>query len=120
MLVNVIFVRDVNALVMSETIMSTLHSMYSNTSDYHHLHLLLMDEAAYMILTVKFLKKHELLFPHLHHVTCLAHAINVVCQEIMQLLPETNSIITEMKKVLIKAQSRKKAWLPLRPVPVVT
>ena len=71
------------------------------------------------------LKKHKLLFPYLNHVSCLAHSINVVCQEIMQLFPKANSLITEMKRVLIKAPSRKKAWkaktkLPLPPVAVVT
>ncbi len=78
-----------------------------------------------MVLAGKLLKNHPLLFPHMKHVSCLAHAIHVACSKIIDCFPLTNLLIANMKKLLVKASSRKKAWTeqtqhPLPPDPIIT
>ncbi|XP_049795018.1 uncharacterized protein LOC126209945 [Schistocerca nitens] len=62
----------------------------------------------------------------LFHLTCLAHGIHRVAEEVRAALPEINSVISSAEKVFIKAPSRVRAFktahrdCPLPPEPALT
>ena len=61
---------------------------------------LLSDAAPYMIKAGSSL---NIFYPKLIHFTCLVHGINRVVEVITQFLPDVNSVISNTKKVLLKA-----------------
>ncbi|XP_023215156.1 uncharacterized protein LOC111617975 [Centruroides sculpturatus] len=81
------------------------------------------DAASYMVPAMKTLK---IFFPALVHVTCLAHGLNRVAEQIRVEYEKVNKLISSVKKVFIKAPSRVQAFrqmLPdvaLPPEPVLT
>ncbi len=65
------------------------------------------------------------LFPNLHHVTCIAHALNRVCCVISEENVEINLLISLFKKVMVKSPLREHSFqiqtgLPLSPKAVKT
>ncbi|XP_067008466.2 uncharacterized protein [Anabrus simplex] len=60
------------------------------------------------------------------HVTCLAHALHRVAEELCEKSSSVNSVISSVKKIFIKALSRIRAFktmhpeLPLPPEPILT
>lgn len=84
--------------------------------------LLLTDGASYMLKSGKSLK---IFYPNMLHVTCIAHAINLLAERIRNLFPQVNKFISATKKIFIKAPSRvalykAKLNIPLPPEPVLT
>lgn len=81
------------------------------------------DAAAYMIKAADSLK---VFYPNLVHVTCLAHGINRVAEEVRNQYPLTNKMVSVVKKIFVKAPSRREIYralmpdVPLPPEPVVT
>ena len=62
--------------------------------------MLLSDAAPYVIKAGSSLK---IFYPKLIHFTCLVHGINRVVEVITQLFPDVNSVISNTKKVFLKA-----------------
>ena len=68
----------------------------------------------------------KIMFPKMVHVTCLAHGIHRVCEDIQVLFEDVDLLISNVKKVFIKAPSRVRVFrsiaptLPLPPEPVLT
>lgn len=85
--------------------------------------LMLSDAATYMIKAGQQLK---LLYPNLIHVTCLAHGLSRVAEEIRQQFPDVNSFINNVKKTFLKSPLRvqlykeKMGGIPLPPEPIIT
>jgi hypothetical protein len=48
----------------------------------------------------------KMLFPKMVHVTCLAHALHRVAEEIRESYPYVDKLILKVKKVFIKAPLR--------------
>ncbi|XP_066991171.2 uncharacterized protein [Anabrus simplex] len=71
-------------------------------------------------------KTFKLLYPKMLHVTCLAHAMHRVAEELRKKSPSVNSVISSVKKIFVKAPSRVRAFktmhpeLPLPPEPILT
>ena len=66
----------------------------------------------------------QLLFPKMLHITCLAHGIHRVCEEIRRLFPDVDLLISSMKKIFLKDPARTVAFketltIPLPPAPVL-
>lgn len=89
----------------------------------HKFLLLVTDSAAYM------LKAGEALttfYNNMVHVTCMAHALHRVAEEIRLQYPDVNKVISTVKKVFLKAPSRILLFkdmlpdVPLPPEPVLT
>ncbi|XP_066993260.2 uncharacterized protein [Anabrus simplex] len=84
---------------------------------------LVTDAALYMI---KAGKSFKFLYPKMLHVTCLAHAMHRVAEELREKSPSVNSVISSVKKIFVKAPSRVRAFktmhpeLPLPPEPILT
>lgn len=85
--------------------------------------LMLSDAAAYMIKSAQNLK---IFYNNLIHVTCLAHGVNRIAEEIRNEFPDINRLVNKTKKVFIKAPLRVQYYkdklpeLPLPPQPVIT
>jgi hypothetical protein len=58
------------------------------------------DAALYVIKAVKAL---QLLYPKMIHVTCLAHALHIVAEEVRVSYPEVDQLIANGKKIFIKS-----------------
>lgn len=79
--------------------------------------LLVSDAAPYMVRSAINLK---VFYPNLLHVTCLAHGLNRVAEEIRNQFPMVNELISNVKKVFLKAPLRIQMYkdrLPDRPLP---
>lgn len=116
------FLEKANADTVSREVLDACIFLWDGKVKYDRLWLLLSDQAPYMVKSVKNLKKH---FKNLHHVTCLAHALNLVCEAIRSKYEDLDRYISNMKKVFKKSNYRKKLFqeetgLPLPPEPVLT
>lgn len=74
---------------------------------------------------VKSGKTLKTLFPKLCHVTCAAHGIHRVADQIRKTFPNVDKLISSMKKTFLKAPARILAFrnhfdIPLPPSPVLT
>ena len=82
MLLHVAFQKNTNSSSIQNVILDCCKLLWPGDNRYSKLVLLLSDQAAYMVNAGKKLKEMTLIFPRLNHVTCIAHAINLVCQSI--------------------------------------
>lgn len=85
--------------------------------------LLLSDAAPYMVKAAQNLK---MFYENLIHVTCLAHGLNRVAEEIRSNFPLINDLISNVKKIFLKAPLRTQLYkekfpeLQMPPEPVIT
>lgn len=85
--------------------------------------LFLSDAAPYMVKAGKTLK---IFNPKMEHITCVAHALHRVCEEIRLQFPKVDKLISNMKKNFLKAPSRVQIFrsiapnIPLPPEPILT
>jgi hypothetical protein len=85
--------------------------------------LFVSDAAPFMTKAAKAL---QLLYPKMIHVTCLAHALHRVAEEVRGRNPEVDQLIANGKKIFIKSPLRVQKFkeeaptLPLPPPPIVT
>jgi len=85
--------------------------------------LLLSDATPYMIKAGQNLK---IFYENLIHVTCLAHGLNRVAEEITKQFPLINDLIKNVKKIFLKAPLRVQFYkeqlpnTPLPPGPIIT
>ncbi|GBP24909.1 hypothetical protein EVAR_12573_1 [Eumeta japonica] len=83
----------------------------------------LSDAAPYMIKAAKAL---QVFYPNLIHVTCFAHGVHRLAEEVRFTFGNVNKLISSTKKGFLKAPARIKAYkeklpnLPLPPEPVIT
>jgi hypothetical protein len=81
------------------------------------------DAAPYMLKAVKGLK---MLYPRMIHLTCLAHGFHRVAEEIRVNYPDVDSLISNVKKIFLKAPLRVEKFkqeapsLSVPPMPVLT
>lgn len=85
--------------------------------------LFVTDAAPYMKKAAKGLK---VLFPKMIHISCLAHGMHRVAETIRAEFSEVDQLISNVKKVFIKAPTRIKTFqeltenIPLPPQPIIT
>lgn len=85
--------------------------------------LFVTDAAPYMKKATKGLK---VLFPKMIHISCLAHGMHRVAETIRAEFSEVDQLISNVKKVFIKAPTRIKTFqeltenIPLPPQPIIT
>lgn len=71
------------------------------------------------------MKNFSEIFPNLIHITCVAHAVHRVCEKIREEYHLVNSLVSLMKKVLLKSNEKKHIYkqitsLPLPPSTILT
>jgi len=116
------FLEKANNVTISQCFLDCLQIIWPNKIQYNKVILVVTDQASYMIKAIKSLK---LMFPNLHHITCIVHALHRVCEVIREENIELNIFISNMKKVLKNSNSRilvykETTGLPLPPDPIVT
>ncbi|KAF0747616.1 Uncharacterized protein FWK35_00029922, partial [Aphis craccivora] len=74
--------------------------------------LFLSDAAPYMVKAGKTLK---IFNPKMEHITCVAHALHRVCEEIRLQFPKVDKLISNMKKNFLKAPSRVQIFRSIAP-----
>lgn len=85
--------------------------------------LFLSDAAPYMIKSGKSIKS---FYPKVVHITCVAHGLHRVAEEIRNQFPQVDELISNVKKVFLKAPSRTILFrnmapnLALPPQPILT
>ena len=124
MLIKVNFLKEVNNQTISQTVDEVCGLIWGKKKKFGKLLLIISDQASYMLTAVKSIKSTQM-YPSLHHITCLAHALHRVCEIIRSENDEVNKIISCMKKVLKKSNKRKMQFrnltgLPLPPEVVIT
>jgi len=85
--------------------------------------LFVSDAVPYMVKAGKALSS---LYTKMNHITCLAHAVHRVCEEIRKNFLKIDSLISNGKKIFLKAPSRVLIFknnapcIPLPPQPIIT
>lgn len=112
-----------NSTTIAQLFNSTLRSLWKEEVKYDDVLLFITDAAPYMKKAGKAL---QVLFPKMTHVTCLAHALHRVAEEIRRLFPQVDRLIANGKKIFLKSPARCQSFrekapkLPLPPQPIVT
>lgn len=125
MLIDVSYPGRVNNTTIREIIMKACLILWPNTNQYPHLHLVISDQAQYMVLAIKKLKQNRLMFPNINHITCVNHAINLVCEAIVKQFNLVNTFIANQKKFFQNSGKRKRMFkekmkINVPPFPVST
>lgn len=121
-LIHSAILASTNSSSVASTINDALILLWPHGIQYSKVLLLLSDAAPYMRKVGTVL---ALLYPKLTHVTCLAHALHLVCEIIRARFSEVNELIACFKQILVKAPYRRmtfvqKTGLNLPPKPIVT
>lgn len=111
-----------NQFTIAQTVHKTLNLIWSNdATKFGKFRLLVTDAAAYMLAAGRALKQ---TFEHLKHVTCLAHALNLVCEKVRENNPLVDCLSTNIKLIFSKCTRRRRDFRDLtglqRPPKVVT
>lgn len=115
--------EKVNHSTIAQVLERSLHILWPEEVKNENVLLLVTDAAPYMIKAAKGL---QVLYPKMLHVTCMAHALHRVAEEVRASSKAVDKLISDVKKVFLKAPSRivlfkeKQPNLPLPPSPVVT
>lgn len=115
----------VNGQTISQFVLDCLENLWQDSfeSKVDNVLVLCTDSVAYMISAGRILKNY---LREMKHVTCLAHALHRVSEQIRLEYHDVDILIANVKKVFLKAPSRitilkeKYPDLPLPPQPVIT
>lgn len=115
---------EVNTGSICQTINETCSFLWRGNIQYARLLLVVSDQVSYMISAIKSLKKTKM-YPNLHHITCIVHALYRVSEMIRSDYGEVNNLVTALKKVLLNSKSRRikfvsSTGLPLPPQVIIT
>ena len=99
------FLDKTNSATVFQATLQSLNTIWAEI--YFDIVLLVTDQAPYMI---KVGKSCKVLFPYLLHVTCLNHALNLLCENIKKDNPLTIKLISQMKGSLSKSNSGKEMY----------
>lgn len=100
-----------------------IKKIFPDPSVDERVYIFLSDAAPYMIKAAKAL---QVFYPNLIHVTCFAHGVHRLAEEVRCTFGKVNKLISSTKKVFLKSPARIKAYkeklptVPLPPEPVVT
>ena len=112
-----------NSATISQCFMTALTVLWPSGVKHDRVLLFVTDGANYMKAAGKALK---VLFPRMLHVTCVAHGLHRVTEKIRALFSNVDELISNGKKVFLKAAARKAIFrelapgIPLPPQPVIS
>lgn len=92
-----------NSSTIMQLVNSALSILWPEGIKYEQVLLLVTDAAPYMKKAFKGLK---IMLPKMTHVTCLAHALHRIAEEIRKQFPDVDSLISNVKKIFVKSPSR--------------
>lgn len=115
--------QKTNSTTIAQLFTNALALLWPNGIEHERVLLFLTDAATYMKKAGNALK---VLFPNMIHLTCLAHALHRIAEEVRGLYPEVDSLVSSVKKVFVKAPSRVQVFkeiapdIQLPPKPILT
>jgi hypothetical protein len=101
-----------NNTTIAKTFNDSMMLLWPGGIQYDKVHLMISDAAPYMVKAGKGLK---LLYSKMIHLTCLAHGVHRVAEIVRGLFPNVNGIISNVKKVFVKAPNRVSLFRQLAP-----
>lgn len=122
-LLNSVEVDKTNHQTIAKVFNDSMHLLWPSGVHYDRVFLFVTDAAAYMVKAASSL---QVLYTRMTHTTCIAHAFHRVAEKIRYLFPETNDLISTVKKIFCKAPSRIQKFkglfpnLELPPEPIIT
>ncbi|KRX32810.1 hypothetical protein T06_1542, partial [Trichinella sp. T6] len=91
-----------NSSTIAQLFTSSLAVLWPEGIRHENVLLFVTDAAPYMKKAAGALK---VLFPNMLHLTCLAHGLHRIAEHIRCLFPDVDRLISNMKKVFLKAPS---------------
>ena len=124
-LLNVEFTEKTDNKAIQDAIKHAAKILWPGECEFSKLHLILSDQASYMVLAIEELKRKSISFPNINHISCLAHAVHLVAGEIQAKYTLLNQFMCGIKKFLLKSPKRmlhfkNQTGLALPPVPIKT
>lgn len=122
-LLNIQILDRVNHSTIAKFFNDSLVFLWPDGIQYDSVLLFLTDAAPYIIKAANALK---VLYPKLIHLTCLAHGLHRVAETVRSQYPEVDRLVSNVKKIFIKAPSRVSIFrelapkLALPPQPILT
>lgn len=116
-------VEKTNHATIAQAFVNAMQLLWPEAVKHERVLLFVTDAASYMQKAANGL---SVLFPKMVHVTCVAHGLHRVCEEIRNIFPDVNSLISNAKKIFLKAPSRIQVFrdraphLQLPPEPIIT
>jgi hypothetical protein len=107
----------VNSSSIAVVFDNAMNLLWPDKVEQENVLLFVSDAAPYMIKAAKAL---QLLDPKMVHVTCLAHALHRVAEEVRGSCPEVDKLIANGKKIIIKSPLRVQQFkeeAPILPLP---
>lgn len=115
--------EKVNHSTIARFVNDSIKSLFPDGSMDEKVRVFISDAAPYMVKAGQAL---QVFYPNSIHVTCLAHGLHRLAEEIRKDFSNVNDLISSTKKVFLKVPSRIQAYreqlptLPLPPEPVIT
>lgn len=112
-----------NSTTIAQLFTNSLAILWPEEVKHENVLLFVTDAAPYMKKAGRALK---VIFPNMLHVTCLAHGLHRVAEHIRSLYPTVDRLVSNVKKIFLKAPSRVLLFkemapeIPLPPQPVLT
>ncbi|KAE9542367.1 hypothetical protein AGLY_003494 [Aphis glycines] len=122
-LLNSEILEKANHTSIAKLLDTSLHILWSQGIEHDNILLFLSDAAPYMMKAGRDLK---ILYSKMKHVSCLAHGLHRVAEEIRKHFPKVDQLISNIKKIFLKYPSRVQYFkemapnIPLPPQPVLT
>lgn len=122
-LLNMEFLDKTNNCSLVQSVTNAFMILQPEGIRYEKVLLLLTDAAPYMKLAGNTLCG---IYQKLIHLTCLAHGVHNVCEEIMKIYGNVNSLVSNGKTIIVKSRNRRQLFeqmfpeIPLPPEPVRT
>ena len=101
-----------NSSTISLTFLNALAVLWPDGVHHDRVLLFVTDAAAYMQKAASTLK---VIFPRMLYVTCAAHAIHRVAEEIRSMFPNVDKLISSGKKIFLKSASRVSTFREIAP-----
>jgi len=117
------YLDKVNHSTIFQLFDKSMHILWPNNVNHEDILLFVSDAAPYMKKAGRCI---QTLYPKALHVTCLAHALHNVCEEVRAHFPKVDRLIAEMKKTFLKCPKRiailneKCPDIPNPPKPITT
>lgn len=116
------YVEETNSRTIQQEFLKALQLLFPGNIPYDILIVVTTDQASYMLKAFKNLKE---IFSNLKHITCLAHAFHLVCENMRNECATLNEFIYRLKSLLGKSRKQRAIYskltsLPLPPKCIIT
>lgn len=98
MLLDTVFLEKNDNTAIHRVVLNACKVLWPMQKIYDKLELILSDQAQYMVKAIRELKGQFLMFPNLSHISCLAHASNLVAKKIEETNKDVNLYLVYCKK----------------------